>query len=657
MAKLKPWEAAAAASGSAPDTARPKPWEAAAANAGPSLAQYLDDAIASLVTGVNKGVAGTPGLLGDIGDGQDWLLRKAGVPEDRTTLRNILSPLRMLPDSSQTIAAWENATGKLPEPKYMPGKVAETVGTFLVPTPGSKLQKGATWAENVAEGGADILKAVGAGGASEAAGQATEGTWLEPIARFVAALGGGAAGHYASLPNVDDMGRMATQRMKSVVPDLDRPGRGGTRTGNPANRLNDLTGPAMLLDASPATTRVASGLATRGGPAMDTIVNATGARQAGTSDRLVADAMDLFGPAKSTKRLEDAIENDVRASADPLYRRGYTSGVDLRGYAPVISDLFDQAAAKTGSQAAQKAIGRYGSQVADILKGKDPELVIRRLHDLRQEMDKTANWNAHTSTFAAPPSHVQQAARETRSIIDDVLKTEVPQFADADAIVEVGKTRQAATEYGKKVLGGGQDAIWPEDLSRDLARSRPPSKSAAGRQTRIPEFPRKDVKAAVRADIETSMGTQANDLGALSKKMGGDNDFNRKKLANLFGETPTDAVVKRIEDERLYSQNNSDIWRGSQTAGRSEAARFLDPKVAEMLPPNLTGWGLAANVGARLADRFMLPQSSLPKVARTLTKQGADARKVAKQLQDATGFRLIDYLMTTAAKANISGRR
>jgi hypothetical protein len=632
MAAKKPWDLDEEVRG---------PWENDPEYTGPSMAEYADDVIASLATGINKGAAGLPGLGGDIGILGDWMMSKLGI-SDNETLRNVLNPARMLPNSDTTIKAWESLSGELPKPKTGAGKVAETVGTFISPSPVNKLRRGASLIENARGGGAELLKSVGAGTVSEAAGEMTEGTWLEPIARFVGALGGGAAGQYASLPSLEGIGRMATQRLKSVIPD-------------DGGRLNDLTGPAMTLDASPATTRLAGGIATRGGRPMDTIVNATEARDAGRSARLVSDANELLGPARSRDTLATAIDRDVRNRATPIRERAFRSGVDLRGYAPVIADLFDGVVQGSGSTQVRGAVQRYGRQVAEILQDNNSERVIRRLHDLRQEIDRAANYNPRTSTFAAPPTHVQQAARETRGIIDDILKQEVPGFSTADAIVERGATRKNAVEYGGSVLDGGKTAIWPEDLARDLRRTKPPSRSSAGRQNRIPELPRADVRAGARADIQTSMGTQANDLAALSKKVGAENDFNRAKMGELFGETPTRAVGKRLEDERLYAQNNSDIWRNSQTAGRTEASKFLNPNISEALPASTSAFGILTNMAARGMDRMMLPEGSLPRIAQMLTREGPQARALARQLSQTYGLGIVDYILEMAAKSQISG--
>jgi hypothetical protein len=616
------------------------PWEADPDYSGPSVADYADDIIASLATGINKGAAGAPGLGGDIGYAGDWLLDKMGVTDNKY-VRNVLNPGRMLPNSATTIKAWENFSGELPRPKTGAGTVAETVGTFIVPMPGSKLERGASLARNVGEGVSDLVKGTGAGLASEYAGEKTKGTALEPVARFAGALAGGTAGHYASLPSLEGIGRLSTQRLKSVVP-------------TDGGRLNDLTGPSMVLDASPATTRLAAGVATNGGAPMDTIVGATARRDLGRSARLEEDANGLLGPASSTETLRTRINRDVRNRADPLYGRAYRSGADLRGYGPVIDQMFTDVFNSSGSTQVRGQVQRYSNQVAEILRDGNSQRVIARLHDLRQEMDRAANWNPRTSTTAAPPTHVQQAARNTRAIIDDVLKTEVPGFSQADAIVERGATRKEAVDYGASVLDGGKTAVWPEDLARDLSRTKGPSRSAAGRQTRIPQIPRADVRAGARADIQTSMGTQANDLAALSKKLGAENDFNRAKMNELFGETPTTALGKRLDDERLYAQNNSDIWRGAQTAGRSEASKFLNPSIADAYPASTSFTGIGANLLARGIDRLTLSPSTIPRIAEMLTREGPEARALVRQLSETYGLGIVPYIMEMAGKSSIT---
>lgn len=133
------------------------------------------DVLKSAGTGIVKGALGLTGLAGDVES-----LGRFAVDKGAEALGYDspgYSGTTVLPTSKQVIEGAERKFGKFYEPQTTAGQYAETVGEFL---PGS-----------VAGPGRMATKlAVGAtsGAASEAAGQATEGTALEPWARMGAAF-------------------------------------------------------------------------------------------------------------------------------------------------------------------------------------------------------------------------------------------------------------------------------------------------------------------------------------------------------------------------------------------------------------------------------------------------------------------------------------
>lgn len=144
-------------------------------------------------------VKGGIGMAGTIGDAQDvagnlsaWIAEKLGAsPETASTVKDYASRYSVpvpgaigvkVPSSSDLQAGIEKHTGKFYEPKSTLGKFSQSVGEFI---PGSALGPGGA----VRKTAMAVVPAV----ASEAAGQATEGTAAEPYARIVSALAGGVA--------------------------------------------------------------------------------------------------------------------------------------------------------------------------------------------------------------------------------------------------------------------------------------------------------------------------------------------------------------------------------------------------------------------------------------------------------------------------------
>jgi hypothetical protein len=134
--------------------------------------------IAAGLAGVGRGIAGMPGIVGDI----QALARKA---EPYLGIKTPKNPWIQAPTSEQMI---ENAAEYVPGIKYQPQttgeKYAASVGSFL---PGALMGGGGMVRNALAFG-------VAPGLASEAAGQMTEGTAAEPYARVAGGLVGGMVG-------------------------------------------------------------------------------------------------------------------------------------------------------------------------------------------------------------------------------------------------------------------------------------------------------------------------------------------------------------------------------------------------------------------------------------------------------------------------------
>lgn len=172
-----------------------------------------EDVVKSGASGLGEGLTGLAGLPGDVAD----LTRSAGTFIGNK-LRSVAGkePIDQAPDpiglsdipGKQDI---ESAIGFEPyKPKTTPGKFARTIGEFI-PAAASLGVGGGL--RGMTTSAAKYGAAPGA--ASELAGQATEGTYLEPIARIaapIAAAGGIAAASKTpqlAAPSLDDLGSAA----------------------------------------------------------------------------------------------------------------------------------------------------------------------------------------------------------------------------------------------------------------------------------------------------------------------------------------------------------------------------------------------------------------------------------------------------------------
>ncbi|SOR27130.1 conserved protein of unknown function [Methylorubrum extorquens] len=256
--------AAPKASGAAPsggnvfdqfDEAAPKGRKPAA-----DAPSVVGDVVQSAGAGIIRGAAGLPdlpqtvlglteagiGYLTDkVAKGARALAGKAPLPEAeaaeaRAAVKGGLPSPSELPMPGQSaISALEAATGKLYEPQTTPGKFARTVAEF-VPGAGKSV---ATAARNA------LLPAV----ASETAGQITEGTAAEPVARLVGGVAGGAAQAFTRRPGTAERlfdaaaGKISTDEVTAVRSLMDdAAGRGVALTW--AEALQQVVGPRRLGD-------------------------------------------------------------------------------------------------------------------------------------------------------------------------------------------------------------------------------------------------------------------------------------------------------------------------------------------------------------------------------------------------------------------------
>ena len=165
-----------------------------------SLGQSALDVAKQLPTGAAVGLESIPGIvpsaLGAIGHGVEWGMNKLGLQSpDAADAAKQQDALR------DSIHPWSIAD-VLPKPETTAGQYARTVGEFApaaVAGPGSLARRVVTQ---------DVAPAV----ASEAAGQATQGTAAEPYARIGAAVVGGfpfgrwrTAANTSAAPLIDDL--------------------------------------------------------------------------------------------------------------------------------------------------------------------------------------------------------------------------------------------------------------------------------------------------------------------------------------------------------------------------------------------------------------------------------------------------------------------
>jgi hypothetical protein len=174
----------------------------------------MSDVVQSLGGGIRGGVESLAGMAGDMnaagGRAASWLAGKFGAsPETAASIGSTVSRASPLTFGMPTTERYKQETDAAigntlkHEPQTTAGKYARTVGEFIPAAaigPGSLAKRAVT-------------QALLPGMASEAAGQATEGTAFEPYARAGAAVAGGMIPSIAGRA-ISPMGRISPERQK-----------------------------------------------------------------------------------------------------------------------------------------------------------------------------------------------------------------------------------------------------------------------------------------------------------------------------------------------------------------------------------------------------------------------------------------------------------
>lgn len=281
--------------------------------------------------GAIRGVAGLVGLPGSLSDLGQWAGRKAGFDIPQT--ENILPRPADVEAKIRQGPLYEGA--KPYEPQGMAEEYARSAGEFL---PGGLLTGGTGGL--VRQGVQRAANVLAPAVVSEAAGQATKGTPLEPYARFAGAVTGGVGGALATRAPVSQT-RALEQGLKNVTQqEMDAAQalmRDAARGPNPVN----LTWPEAISQVTqrPVLGDTMRHLEASGGASGERLSQFFGARPDQVEARVGATAETLapgararpssVGPAAgeaATGALEGA-RRDINLATVPLYAAGERAAV------------------------------------------------------------------------------------------------------------------------------------------------------------------------------------------------------------------------------------------------------------------------------------------------------------------------------------------
>lgn len=447
------------------------------------------------------------------------------------------------------------------------GNLTGAVGGTLPMVMAAPAAFGAGTGSMLARTGASALSGMGIGGADSAArsGGDLEETLIGAGAGFgmgaIAPAAGGAIGSGAR-NLIDWLGiRSAAKAAGTTLGTVSRLAGAAARDGLDdaaiRSRLAELGPDAMLADLGPNLAGYTGALANMPGRGQQTVRSALDARHAGANARLASAVDDTLGRAPVPSYIDDMIAEGQRAV-------GRQYGQIFRNARAVdttrIAEGLESKAVNLRGEA-QKAVQRVRSMLnvsgTDVL---DPHP--GTLFQTRQAID------GMMATETNPK--VIQALAEVRSQVDDVLARSVPGLKEVDGkFAELARQREAL-QRGQTVLDSGRTAPRPVELAQEAAEGALPQGRSVG-----PSGGTARMRQGARAEIDRILGNNANDVSRLNTLIKSDGDWNRARLATLFGQEKADRLFRVLENEQLFAATRNNAMGNSFTAGRQQAIAEL----------------------------------------------------------------------------------
>ena len=584
--------------------------DAQPSNYGRAIGSGLMNGVADLVGGIGdaanitgNAVSGAASFLG----APEWLSSGMG-----TAARGIYGPAANI-TGDMVRGGMRSVAGDVVDyqPQGRGEQIAQTAGRFApsaIVGPGGLATKGAAYAGGVlGHEGVDYV-------ADRMLG---DGHWLTPYLRAGGAmLGAGTAAGVADVataPVPKGLTRGSAQLLKQALPD-----------DNFAN-YQKLGPDAMVMDAGPSTVGLAQGVVVTPGRSTDDLTRALVGRDLRRTERLVKDTESILGRARDPVRAGEAIDKAALRKAGPMYEALKKAAPSIPPDAAPSVAFLDKAI--NLSAKSRKAFNSVYGEIDDALKAGQgmatggPELVARRLHDLRKSLDDRIAWDKMAFDNLSSADKASQAVlKEARKSVDELLKRYAG-FDVPDAIIEQAKRAQDDMKFGFDSLEGGKTAMWPETMAKEMADRAGKAKSYDSR---------KMIAEGQKARIKTAMGTQSNDLAALKKMLGGDADFNRDKIAMAQGSDKVQRLLGSVDRESEFARNSAAVLANSQTARRQAGQKLVDAMDAPRVTGQETVAGLGLRAGAGIGNALLrgmtkrLDQSGRQALADALGKSGPE---------------------------------
>lgn len=416
---------------------------------------------------------------------------------------------------------------------------------------------------------------------------------------------------------------------------------------------------AMLADASPEWMMIARGAAAR--PGREQIVTPLLQRDAGKNARIRSDLDTNLGPAPTPSYVERGLE-EARQGLSPQYTQALqgAQAVDVRpivqalqaearnakgrGWAGALGEVFDLVApTRQTRQGAQRVLEESPEGLLNARGAVDS--IIRRLE--------------------AAPDTDPKALRSVsflRQAIDDELTAKIPGIKAIDAQFQELSRQSSGLTRGGNVLATGKTATRPTEFADEMTAAVNPQGQMVG-----PSGEAFRMRQGNRAELDRTIGLQANDPAALKRTVQAEGDWNRDKLRQLYGPDAADNVLGGIDREVRFAATTNRVTAGSDTAagrGFDDAIKRLEGGAGGSMPEGATAFGFALSVGRRVAKSLAADMGAAKaerfasELGRIAVAQGPERdRFIAAMVAEGVKRTKAENIVNFATRASVAAAR
>lgn len=329
------------------------------------------------------------------------------------------------------------------------------------------------------------------------------------------------------------------------------------------DQMNELGPGGMIMDLGENLRSQAGGLAALPGEGKAIVREAVDARNAGANQRITSTIDQELGPAPIPSRINTGIEAN-QANLSPEYRAAFAdaSPVNTRPIATYLDREIQtlRGEAQRGLQRVRTMLNRTGTQELE----SNPVTLLETRKAIDGMLETTQETNA------------RNALQTARQAVDDELRASVPGIKEVDSkFAELARQREAVGR-GQQVLSSGREAPRPAELVQEVQEGALPQGMQIG-----PSAVPVRLREGARAEIERIVGTNANDRVALQRLIKGEGDWNRSRLATLFGQDRADRIIGLLDREKHFADTTDIVTRNSLTAARQASQQELTGSGAE----------------------------------------------------------------------------